>query len=331
MHTTCSLRTALLVAALFLLIACSRQDGQSSAGKAATEIAQDAASTETASRYSAPASAEAHAPPPAAAPDEARPSVGQFVSSASTYTDAQRKFIRTAQARFRVADVYESALAIEGAAAATGGFVVRNEIESVDLGSRTWPQGDGTLLELTEYGVRGSLTVRVPSAQAQPFLRSIVRQMQFLDRRDFQAVDAQFDLLRQQLAFQRHQQAQQALGDAADQGGRLGQQVSAIDARSGAQAARDEALVAQREFDDRIAFATLDLSMYQPARLRRVERVDLDTAARDSGPGFGARLAVAMRAGWGGLLEGFIGAARLWPLWLLALLAGLGYRRWRKA
>lgn len=333
MHTRSSLRTTLLVAALFVLIACSRQDDQTSEGKAGA-VANDSAMAEMATQSVAPASAPARAlspPPSGVAPEQDRPVAGQVMSSVSTYTDAQRKFIRAAQARFGVTDVYASALAIEDAVAANGGFVVRNEIESVDHGSRTWPQGDGTLLELTEYSVRGSLTVRVPSDRAQPFLRSIVEQMEFLDRRSFEAMDAQFALLRQQLAFQRHQQAQQSLGDAADQGGRLGQKVSAIDARSAAQAARDEALVAQGEFDDRVAFATLDLSIYQPSRLRRVERVDLDAAARDSGPGFAARLAVAMRAGWRGVLEVLIEAARLWPLWLLALLALLTYRRMRKA
>lgn len=332
MHATSSLRTSLLVAALFLAVACSRQEGPASKGEAGA-VAQDSAMQEMAPESTAPASAAARAlaPAPRSVAAEAPPAGAQLVSSASTYTDAQRKFIRTAQARFRVADVYASALAIEDAVAANGGFVVRNDIESVDQRSRTWPQGDGTLLELTEYRVQGALTVRVPSERAQPFLRSIAKQMEFLDRRNFEAMDAQFALLRQQLAYQRHQQAQRALGDAADQGGRLGQKVSAIDARSGAQAARDEALVAQREFDDRVAFATLDLSIYQASRLRRLERVDLDAAARDGGPGFGARLAVAVRAGWRGMLDGLVEAARLWPLWLLGLFALLAYRRLRRA
>ncbi len=333
MHTRSSLRTTLLVASVFVLIACSRQADQTAAGKAGV-AASDAAMSEMAAESSAPASAPARAlapPPPGVAPERDRPVAAQLMSSASTYTDPQRKFIRTAQARFGVADVYVAALAIEDAVAANGGFVVRNDIESVDHGSRSVAQGDGSLLEITEYSVQGALTVRVPSDRAQPFLRSIVKHMAFLDRRSFEATDAQFALLRQQLEFQRHQQAQQALGDAADQGGRLGQKVATIEARSGAQAARDEALVAQRKFDDRIAFATLDLSIYQPAQLRRVERVDLDAAVRDSGPGFGARLAVAMHAGWRGLLEILLGAARLWPLWLLAVVAVLAYRRMRRA
>ncbi|HZF98933.1 MAG TPA: hypothetical protein VEY92_11960, partial [Pseudoxanthomonas sp.] len=74
--------------------------------------------------------------------------------------------------------------------------------------------------------------------------------------------------------------------------------MSAIDARTGAQAARDEALLAQREFEDRVAFATLELSIYQQPRLRWTEQPDLYAAARASGPSFASRLGHAMHYGW---------------------------------
>ena len=45
---------------------------------------------------------------------ETRVDAGQVSSSAATFDDGQRKFIRTAQAQFRVKDVYSSALATSG-------------------------------------------------------------------------------------------------------------------------------------------------------------------------------------------------------------------------
>lgn len=329
MLATRPLRTALSVTLLFLVVACSRQPAEESAAGA---VAADSATmAESKSQAGVAAAAPAATP---AEPDPARPEADQVTSSAATYSDAGRKFIRTAQAEFRVADVYRSALAIEDAVAAQGGFVERNEIQSTDQGSRRWPQGNGTVLELSEYVVRGTLTVRVPSDRAQTLLRSIVREMEFLDRRSFEATDAQFALLRQQQQFQRHQQAQQALGQVTAAGARAGEQVHAIEAQSGARSARDEALLGQREFEDRVAFATLELSMYQAPKLRRSERVDLDAAARDSGPGFVSRLGLAMAAGWRGLLDVLIALSSLWPLWLLALAALaalLGYGRMRRA
>lgn len=289
----------------------------------------------------AAAPAKALAPPAPAAEADAGGAVessagsqgtdpSQLTSSAATYTDSQRKFIRTAQANFRVKDVYEAALAIEDAVAAQGGFVTGNEITADVQDVTRQSIGGGKLVELAEYTVRGQLTVRVPSDKAQPFLRSIAKYMEFLDRRNFAATDAQFELLRQQLAYQRNQEAQQELGQAKDEGGKLGQKATAISARNEAKSGRDEALIAQKEFEDRVEFATLDLSLYQQPKLRRTEMADMEAAVRDSGPGFFARLGDSLRAGWFVLLEVGLVLAGLWPLWLALALGWFVLRALRR-
>ena len=258
------------------------------------------------------------------------PTEAQLTSSAATYSDAQRKFIRTAQARFRVKDVYQSALAIEDAVAAQGGFVIRNDIATNIDSIRKRSLGNGQLVELAEYTVRGELTVRVPSDKAQAFLRSIIGQMEFLDTRNFAATDAQFALLREQLAYQRNQEAQQELGDASEEGGKLGQKAAVISARNDAKSGRDEALIAQKEFEDRVAFATLDLSLYQLPKLRRTEMADMEAAVRENGPSFFSRLGGSLRAGWFGLLEIALVLIRLWPLWLVLALGWFVLRGLRR-
>lgn len=313
---------------LTAMVACSRQPQESAAD---APRAEEQAKTQDASSAAAPLrNAPAKSAPaiPAVADDGV--DAAQLVSSATSYSDAQRKFIRTAQAQFRVKDVYQSALAIEDEAAVQGGFVVKNEITAQTQSTQRRPMGDGKLLELAEYTVRGNLVVRVPSEHAQAFLRAIVDQMQFLDHRNFDAVDAQFDLLRQQLAYQRSQQAQQELGQAAQQDGKLDQKVDAIQARGAARAGRDEALVAQKEFEDRIAFATLNLSLYQTPQIRRTELVDVETVFEQNSPGFLSRLGGSLRAGWYGVLDVLVALARLWPLWLLLAIAGVVWRRFRK-
>ena len=286
-------------------------------------------SAEPAVAESSAKSAETVAAPAASADSEA-PSASQLTSSAATYSDTQRRFIRTAQAKFRVKDVYQSALAIEDAVAAQGGFVIKNDIATNIDSIRKRSLGNGQLVELAEYTVRGELTVRVPSEKTQAFLRSIIGQMEFLDTRSFAATDAQFALLREQLAYQRNQEAQQELGDAKDEGGKLGQKAAVISARSDAKSSRDEALIAQKEFEDRVAFATLDLSLYQLPKLRRTEMADMEAAVRDNGPGFLTRLGKSLSTGWFGLLEVGLQVVKLWPLWLVLLLGVVVVRRLRK-
>ena len=210
----------------------------------------------------------------------------QVASDVATQVDPQRRFIRTAQAQFQVKDVYRTALAIEDEVASQGGFVVDNEISSQVQRVLSRPLAPGKRLELTEYSLQGQLTVRVPSERTQAFLRAVAAQMEFLDRRSFSARDAQFDLLRQQLASQRAQDEQRELGDAVQAGGKLADRTDAIQSRGAARATRDEALIAQKEFEDRVAFSTITLSLRQDAQVRRAERVDVDAVFRDNGPGF---------------------------------------------
>lgn len=139
--------------------------------------------------------------------------------------------------------MYVAALGIEDTVAAHGGFVVKNDIGTESINAATHPVGDGKLLELNEYKVTGHLTVRVPSAKTQEFLRAIVSHIVFLDQRNFSAHDAQFDLLRRQLDAMRNHQTQGELGQAIEDGGKLGQKADAITARGEVKAARDAALL----------------------------------------------------------------------------------------
>lgn len=259
---------------------------------------------------------------------DTRPSAADLSSSAATYRDGKRKFIRNAQAQFRVKDVYRSALAIEDVAAAQGGFVVANNIYAQTLDSQRRPAGKGMLVELTEYSVRGDITVRVPSDNTQAFLRAIANQMEFLDQRSFNAADAQFQILRQQLAYQREQETQRQIGQAAQQGGRIYDKVDAIAAQSGAKLQRDEALIQQKEFEDKVEFSTISLSLYQMSRIRKTELPDVEAIFRDNSPGFFSRLGDSLRIGWYAVLDVFVALMRAWPLWLLFLAAALGLRRW---
>ncbi len=259
---------------------------------------------------------------------ETRVDASQVSSSAATFDDGQRKFVRTANAQFRVKDVYDSALAIEDVAAQQGGFVVNNDISAQTFNVRRRPAGDGKLIELAEYTVRGTLTVRVPSANTQIFLRAIAKQMEFLDQRSFAAADVQFQMLRQQLAWQREQQAQQELGQVVADGGRIDRKADVIAARSGAKLQRDEALIQQKEFEDKVAFSTISLSLYQLSKIRQTEMIDAEAVFEKHSPGFFTRFFDALRVGWYGVLDLLLALLQVWPLWVFVVLVVMGIRRW---
>ncbi len=313
------------LALLALLTSCSNQEMASAEADAVAEPAQMMAEAADAAAAAAPQ--RSLEPPVPQGPGVA---ASQLTSDALAQTDPQRRFIRTAMAEFQVKDVYRTALAIEDEVAKQGGFVVDNDIQTQVQRVQSRSIGNGKRLELSEYRLQGALTVRVPSERTQVFLRAIAAQMEFLDRRNFSARDAQFDLLRQHLARQRAQDEQQELGDAVQAGGKLGDKADAIQARGAARTSRDEALIAQKEFEDRVAFSTITLSLEQDVQVRKAERVDVDAVFRDNGPGFFSQLADALAVGWRGGLQVVMALAAVWPLWLAVLAAVIGWRRWRR-
>jgi len=288
---------------------------------------EQAADAEVSGSASDSAAAAPAAPAGSAAPTDA---ATQLESAVIVQPSGERRFIRTANVGFLVDDVYRSALAIEDLVAQYGGFVARNDIQSTVEDVEKRPSGDGKLVELATYTVRGRLLVRVPSERTQPFLRALATHVRFLDGRTYEAADAQFQVLRERLAQARHQSAQAALGDIAADGGKTGERVDAVSARSDAQAQRDEAQIARAELEDRIAFATIDLSMYQSPQVRRTERLDVDAVVRRDGPGFFARLGHALRTGWYGGLDAIVWLSLLWPLWLAVAACVIGVRFWRR-
>jgi len=322
-------RSTLTAALLVLLIGCTQQGDHGAAAAAPqADAAAESASAPTVGmapvpRAVMPTEKEAAAP---ASVQQAGVDADQLASSANTASDPERRFIRTASAQFQVKDVYAATLAIEDAVAAAHGFVVRNTISTSPQGIIRRPIGNAQMLVLSEIVTRGSLVVRVPSDRTQDFLRSIARQMQFLDQREFEATDAQFDLLRQSLAAARAQDLQQEVQQAAQGPARTTDRVDAAQARAELLAARDEAAVAQRELQDRIAFSTLTLNLEQPVQVREQTVPDTEAILRARGPGFWLRLSESLRAGWQGLLAVVVALAAVWPLWLALALAGWGLR-----
>ncbi|HSC80663.1 MAG TPA: DUF4349 domain-containing protein [Chitinolyticbacter sp.] len=241
---------------------------------------------------------------------------------------ADRRFVVTARVDARVKDTYRASTAIEDLAAAHGGFVIRNDIKAEVSDTREFAQLDGTRLELMQYVTRAQLVLRVPTARTQDFLRALAAQIDFLEARSYGAEDVQLEWMRQQLTARRTQEAQQQLGEVASAPGKTRQRVEAIDQQLQTKAARDEAVLAQTLLDDKVAYSTVALSLYQAPQLRKTVLTDFDSALADHRPAFGASLKQSLRQGWRGLLLAVVGLAVLWPLWLIVA-AVVGLLLWR--
>jgi len=86
----------------------------------------------------------------------------------------------------------------------------------------------------------------------------------------------------------------------------------------------------QKEVEDKVAFSTITLSLYQLSKVRKTEIDDVDAIAKAIRPGFFSRLFSSISVGWYGLLDIVIELFAVWPLWLVKGLALLAIKRYRK-
>ena len=255
----------------------------------------------------------------------------QLSSSAITYTDAQRQFVRTANVKFRVKDVYQSALAIENLVAGHGGFVTLSHIGTEDGSTRSAPLSAHSRVDVVEYTVTGQLVVRIPSARTQEFLRALAGQVEFLQERHYEVRDVQFDLLLKRLQASRAEQTQKDLGAVASAaGGKLPEKAETMTLRDYTQNQRDEALVAQKLLEDQVAFSTLTLSLYQTPILRHNTVNDIEAAMEQYQPSFGSRLLEGLQSGWKGFLSFIVFLVSIWPITIGLILIVFAARQRRK-
>jgi hypothetical protein len=255
----------------------------------------------------------------------------QLSSSANTYSNSERQFIRTADVKFQVLDVYKSALTIEDIVAQLGGFVEKNEIKSEIEQTHFEPVSDNKKLKLTEYTVKGTLMIRVPSNKTQDFLRQMAGQIVFLNERTFTAQDAQLELLKQKLGIRRNQETQSEMGKVAKGSGNAEEKAIALDAQNSSKHARDNAIILEKEFADQVAFSRITLRLDQSAQVNQTEITDTAAVFKQARPNFFYRLGNAIQSGWYWGLDASIELMKIWPLWLVIAAIVLLLRRFKKA
>lgn len=131
-----------------------------------------------------------------------------------------RKFIRTADFRFKVKDVAKSTTAIENTTNKFGGLVTHSNLESaISQRDETQFSQDSTLIT-TRYTVESNLTIRVPNTKLDTVMKTINREIDFLDARVVKADDVSLQLLSNQLAQNRNSQQQRRVENAIDRKGK---------------------------------------------------------------------------------------------------------------
>lgn len=242
--------------------------------------------------------------------------------------DTSRKFVITADLKFRVKDAVKATYAIEKASFQSGGFITNSELRTDRNGSQLIKVSADSSLEITRYITSNNMLVRLPKHNLDRFLSDVGEQVDLFDYRIIKADDVGLEQLSNVLAEKRNRESAQRrekvidntiTGSAED----ITDLSSAEDNRTERQRQADEAMLENLLLNDKVEYATLSLNIYQR---EFTEQVMLANPAAYRPP-FGARVSEALNVGWVIIEEIVLFFVRFWSVIVLAVVGVWVYRR----
>lgn len=234
--------------------------------------------------------------------------------------DTTRKFVRTADLKFKVKNVVKSSYDIEDITTRHGGFVTNTNLaSSIDNVNITQVSEDSSL-ETTTYNVTNSITIRVPNTKLDTTLKDISRNIDYLDYRNIKAEDVALLLLSNKLTIKRATKNTERISNDIDkQGKKLPETTNAEGVLLSKQEKADEARINSLSLLDQVNYSTITIYLYQRQAIKH-EIIATNKPIREYEPSFFIKIGESFRVGWEVLESIIIQLAKLWALLFIAIL-----------
>jgi hypothetical protein len=251
-------------------------------------------------------------------------------SAAVEPKNSTRKFVRTADIKFKVKNVAKSTGVIEDATTRFGGFVTYTNLQStINDEDRTKVSPDSTLVT-TKYTVENNMTIRVPNTQLDTVIKTIANQIGFLHYRVIKADDVTLQMLSNKMAQKRSASTEKRIATAIDtKGKKLNQVIDAEENLDAKKEANDAKRLENLSLKDQVNFSTLTLLVYQDQTVKQ-EMIANEKSVNAYRPNIGLQVWDSIKTGWF-ILENIISfVVILWPFALIGFLGFLGYKKFLK-
>ena len=255
---------------------------------------------------------------------EAKNIVSSSAAVAPNKTD--RKFIRTADVKFKVKNVAQSTYAIENATIKFGGFVTNTNLQSTISDKDEVKISQDSSMVTTKYVVDNNITIRVPNTKMDTVIKTIAKQIDFLDYRVIKADDVSLQMLSNELTQNRKSNHETRLTNAIDKKGKkLNDIVTAEDDLENKQEENDNSKLDNLSIKDQVNFSTLTLQLYQRETIKQ-EKIANAIVFRQN---IGSQILDSLATGWY-FLEGIIAfIIQLWSIILIGVLGWFGYKKFK--
>jgi hypothetical protein len=238
--------------------------------------------------------------------------------------DPERKFIRTADVKFKVKSVVNTTTDIENICTAQGGFVIYTNLTSnVDDHTET-PISADSLLETTHYTVTNTITLRVPNTKLDSTLKDIAKSIDYLDYRIIKADDVSLQILANNFTQKRATNNYSRItNDIENNRKKLNETTDAEEMVLSKQEQADNAKIANLSLNDQIKYSTVNLSIYQRQGIKRAIIFNENNIDKYE-IGFGYKLLEGFSFGWSLLKSFFVVLSKLWSVFLCGFLVYAG-------
>ena len=185
-------------------------------------------------------------------------------SAAAEPKNSDRKFVRTADIKFKVKNVAQSTYAIENTTNKFGGFVTYTNLQSTVSEKSEVKMSQDSTLEITKYTVENNIVIRVPNTRLDTVIKTIAKQIDFLEYRVIKADDVSLQMLSNQMKQNRSSNQEKRLEKAIDtKGKKLNDVIAAEDNLNSQNEQKDNSKLENLSLQDQVNFSTLTLQIYQ--------------------------------------------------------------------
>jgi hypothetical protein len=240
-----------------------------------------------------------------------------------------KKFIRTAETKFRVSDVRRATETVENMAAEAGGYVTYSNLRNTETdNSRDRISRDSVMIS-RQVVVENEMILRIPNENLDTLVRKLNKLVLFLDYRVIKMDDVTYALMANQKAaarLQAYDQRQKQHIDA--EANKLKEKTGAEEARLQKQTLSDENEIRNLMIEDQVKYCNFTLVLYQ-SPVFVTETIGLVNADAYR-PNLFIRIWEAIADGWVIFEYFIIFLFRIWWVFLLTILVVVGFRVFRK-
>jgi hypothetical protein len=251
-------------------------------------------------------------------------------SAAVEKEGSTRKFIRTADLKFKVKNVTQSTYVIENITNKFDGFVTYTNLQSNIIDKFETKVSQDSTLETTRYNVENNITIRVPNKRLDTVIKTIAKQIDFLDYRIIKADDVSLKMLSNQLSQKRSTNNEKRIEKAIDtKGKKINDVMNAENNLANQKEQNDNAKLENLSIQDQVNFSTLTIQIYQHESVKQ----EMNANTKDYNyykPNIGIRILDSLKTGWYVLLDVIVFLVEIWWLLFIAIGGFILYKKYRK-